>query len=218
VVLNVKEILIVKLDISVRTKSVLKHLTHVIPTLVVLEPSVLLRASQALLASVPKAHLETPKFLAPKVNVKEMKIVAMMRLVKTIIVSTLASLEFAKRIISARLSGISLLVVENMIHQNKSQNKLSSSENLTNLEKIKLLPEVQLQVAFSSLVVGMVELQQVVLEVLAIPLQPHIVVHPVPQLSSVPIIERKDTCFHLFSNFKNSLYSKGAGHLNKKLA
>jgi len=190
----------------------------VIPTLVVLEPSVLLRASQALLASVLKALLETPKSLAPKVNVKEMKIVAMMKLVKIIIVSTLASLEFAKRIISARLSGISLLVVENMIHQNKSQNKLSSSENLTNLEKIKLLPEVQLQVAFLSLVVGMVELEQVVLEVLGIPLQPHIVVHPVPQLSSVPIIERKDTCFHLFSNFKNSLYSKGAGHLNKKLA
>ena len=116
---NVKEILIVSQDTFVKTKNVLKHLIHVILTLVVLELFAHLKASQALLVSVLQVHLVIPKSHVLKENVKEMKIVQTLKLVKITTVSTLAKLELAKRTISAKLSDMYLLVVENLLPPNK---------------------------------------------------------------------------------------------------
>ena len=90
-----------------------------IPTLVVLELSAPLKAFLALLASVPLVPLEIPKCLAPKENVKEMKIVLTLKLVKITIVSILAKLELVKRITSVRSSDTCLPVVENLLLPNK---------------------------------------------------------------------------------------------------
>ena len=119
VVQNVKGIQTVRQDTSVKTKNVLRPLTHVIPTLVVLELSAPLKASLALLASVLLVPLEIPKYLAPKENVKEMKIVLTLKLVKITIVSILAKLELVKRITSVRSSDTCLPVVENLLLPNK---------------------------------------------------------------------------------------------------
>ena len=116
---NVKEILIASQDTFVKTKNVLKHLIHVILTLVVLELFAHLKASQALLASALQVHLVIPKSHVLKENVKEMKIVQTLKLVKITTVSTLAKLELAKRTISAKLSDMYLLVVENLLPPNK---------------------------------------------------------------------------------------------------
>ena len=90
-----------------------------IPTLVVLELSAPLKASLVLLASVLLVPLEIPKYLAPKENVKEMKIVLTLKLVKITTVSILAKLELVKRITSVRSSDTCLLVVENLLLPNK---------------------------------------------------------------------------------------------------
>jgi len=120
----VKEILIVNLDTFVKTKNVLKPQIRVIQTLVVLEQFAHLRASQALLASVLQVHLVIPKSHVLKENVKEMKIVQILKLVKITTVSILAKLELAKRTTSAKLSDMYLLVVDNLFPQNKSPEKL----------------------------------------------------------------------------------------------